>query len=225
MHHELLHLSETLGTDRQLLHCELPDRLQHGVAGLTPALAKHHRRIHESRRQLVGGANQAEVLHQAPDVGQPQPGGKHRHRLHQAGTIVVEESERPLDGGPEALLSLDGVDVAAAEPVEALIESLDEIAQAERAQATRGELNSEREPIELAAELGDLDPLIIRDDVETTTSARCRGEQLEARPACSGFGRHLLGDDHRLKSMHTLETQPERLSAGSEHLRHRCQTV
>jgi hypothetical protein len=86
----------------------------------------------------------------------PERTGEHREAGEQVTFQWVEQFDRPVDRGPQSLLSTELSATAAGQEGEAVVESAADLAQAHRASASGRQFDRKREPIETPADCGDL---------------------------------------------------------------------
>ena len=120
--------------------------------------------------------------------------------------VRAEQVVAPVDGGPQRLLALGGAASAAGQDVEALVEPFDDLRGRQGPGAGRGELDGQRDAVDLGAQLVD----------------GVAGEVDRASPE----GRRPLQEEHagvrargveRLDQVDVLAGKVERLTAGGQH--------
>ena len=105
--------------------------------------------------------------------------GEDRQALEHPLLGGLEERVAPVDRGPERLLALGDVARRAAEELEAAAQAIAQRLGREQAEASRGELDGEREPVEPAADLDDRRRVVVGDREVGPDGARPVDEQLD----------------------------------------------
>ena len=145
---------------------ELSDGLQHPVTHAGWTMRRHQHRLLDQGGDPV---LQRSVVARVPDMslgaggngdraGEVEIADEHGQRLKHSLLVIVEQVVGPLDRTQQALLT------ASARPTtsqhsKAIVDSVTQVIEAEHDQPRRGELDRERQPVEMTDHLADDPPL------------------------------------------------------------------
>lgn len=178
---------------------ELPHRLQH-------VEAHPGRGVGRLDQRLVGELFEEEQRFVAEDVfGRvlPEAAGEHRKDVQRRLRVGIEEVPAPLDDGPQGAVALRHVAAAAAQQREPVAQTPRDLGHRQHPYPGRGQLDRERQPVELTAQFLD-GPLL----------------ELRVRPRGAGpLAEQLDGRDEAElgQRVHRLGGETERRPAGGEH--------
>jgi hypothetical protein len=188
---------------------ELADGLQHPETHARPGVDHLQQRLVDQVLQQVD-----RVRHQVLRRRRGEAAGKHRQRAQRRLPVRFEQVPRPVDDRVQRVVAARRVPGAATQQGEPVVQAAGDLRHGHDAHARRGQLDRERQPVELAAEFGDH----VRRQVHTGPSGpRTLTEQLD------GGGEIQFG-----QRVHRLRGQAERRAAGGEHaqvLGHRHERV
>jgi hypothetical protein len=137
------------GTFGEAVLCELADRLEHRE----PLAAPAQQAVIDERREGIEhiAANRLRSIER-------EAAGEHRQPRKERARVVVEEVHAPLDRRAQRALTLGDVARAARQQRESLLEPRENRGRREDRRLRRGELDRQRQAVELAADLRDLRP-------------------------------------------------------------------
>ena len=132
--------------------------LKHAVAGWTAApVCDQHRLVHQ-RRHHLHDAIAGQVVRIAADLLDRVQGGaprEHRQAAEQRALGVIEKVPAPFDHRLQRLLARRRRSITAAEHSEPIVEPVGERFESERADPGCGELQRERDAVQMMADLCD----------------------------------------------------------------------
>ena len=171
--------------------------------------------------ELLGSGPSKSSLATASTSEEVKPPAKTASRRKSASSARREELARPVERRAQSALAWWKVARAATERVEAGVEAGAELGRTEQGQAGGGELEREREPVELGADAGDGGGVAGRQPERRVGRARVRDQQRDrghlGEP--DRVGDRGVGKLERPEPDHALAAHAQRRLAGDEHAR------
>ncbi len=168
----------SLVVDGELLVAEVPEGLEQSVAAFGGDEERLVDEVREDVDDILGG----DPRRGAHGLGGRKVEGAGEDREVPEGHLLLVEEQlvAPLDGGPEGAVSVRGVAVPAGEQLEPVMQACRDLANRERLDARGGELDRQRQAIELRAHVLDVVPhaLVegeVRSDRRGTETEQSRG--------------------------------------------------
>ena len=166
-----------LAAHAKLLSGEVPNRLQHGEAGIRRGVQAAQQALRDQRLQGVQ-QTRVDVLgvavrctrHGGPAVRghhrvEPEPIGENRQLAKQALLLGVQEIVAPGDRRVQRLVTRRQVPRASGQQLQTLVQSPREVGRREHVDLSRGQLDRQGEAVEPAANVGDR-PCVLTGDRE-----------------------------------------------------------
>jgi hypothetical protein len=133
-------------------------RLQHRVADLSGRRPDGDERVvHQRREQVDERVLGADLLGR----GQREPAGEHRQSAEQALLGGAQQGVRPVDDCAERPVARDHGGLGGGEQPETVADACREVGGVERACPGRRQFDAQRQPVELAAHVGDVREIVL----------------------------------------------------------------
>ncbi len=188
----------------EALEREVPERFEHLEAGRHRVVrrGRDHRLRHQRPEDVVDVAR-PERLVRDHALGGPEveAAGEHREAREDGALGVVEQRVGPVDRGQQRLVSWRGGAGASGEQAESFVDPVEDLAGGHHRDPGGGELECERDAVEMVAELRNR-RRVVRGDGEAR-SRRCGALREDAH----GVG---VGDLHRVARRVRHRERPER---------------
>ena len=207
----------------ELLEGEGAGRFEQPVAQRLAGIGPHQRLLHQRRQLfehrplvlLLVGAHRLRQLH-------GEAAGKHAELAEHGALSVIEQRVAPLHRRAQGLVPAQRGSCSRGEQQEALAHAGVNGMQPQHRHARRCELDGQRQPVELPAQIDHQRHVGLRDFEAGRSGAHARLEQKQRAVAADPRHGSVAGHGQRLEAALLFGPQAQRLLAGGQHAQRRC---